>query len=787
MLRLLAYPTTLIAACVAVQVFAAEPLAEPIAKRPQAIEPQRKPVAFRDRLLPAPVNGGFRDTNYWIWCGSVTHGNDGKYHMFASRWPRGLSFSPHWLSNSEIVHAVSASPEEPFTFSDVALPPRGDEFWDGKMTHNPVVVQRDGRYHIFYTGTTYSGQMPTPETQISADSPKKLEAHRGERVGMASADSPYGPWARGDRPLLDVRPNSWEQYLLSNPAPLPLNDGTVLLYYKGVEELRKHAIGVARATNIAGPYNRISDKPFDVGVGAEDPTMWFENGHYHALMLDHGRSFSDKEIYYATSADGLNWEAAPNPVAVTKNYAWSDGVARLMKSTERPQVLVQNGVATHLFFATGDKINGQLQTWNQVIPLKPESAVPDRLDWWREARFGMFIHWGLYSIPSGVWNGAPARDVRYANPYCEHLMWLNHIPLADYKPLAAQFNPTNWNARSIVAAAKAAGMKYVVFTTKHHEGFSMYNSKVDDWNIVKATPWHRDPLRELAEACRDEGLKLGIYYSLGRDWAHPQAIAKNRENTWDFPATSKNNQIYLDQKVMPQLAELLTNYGPIGVVWFDTPEQTTRKQSIALELLVRRLQPDAIINTRIGNDVGDYEEMGDNKIPEQPTGKDFEVPATMAESWGYSSLDTEPFWRTARQLIRHLVDITSKGGNYLLNIGPDATGSIPPLAQQRLADIAQWMRINGEAIHGTSATSLPRPEWGRFTQRGNTLYAHIFDWPKNGILLLPVAAEFIGKIELLGEQPQSLQATPTHGASVLVKLPEPALDSHVSVLRVTLR
>jgi alpha-L-fucosidase len=409
-----------------------------------------------------------------------------------------------------------------------------------------------------------------------------------------------------------------------------------------------------------------------------------------------------------------------------------------------------------------------------------------RLAWWREARFGLFVHWGLYSIPGGIWNGKPTQDLRYANPYVEHLMWLNQIPLADYKPLAAQFNPTNWDARAIVATAKAAGMKYVVFTAKHHEGFAMYDSKVDDWNVVQATPWRRDPLRELADACREAGLKLGIYYSLGRDWAHPHAVAKNRENIWDFPAAGRNSQIYHDEKVIPQLTELLTNYGPAGVVWFDTPDQTTRKQSIALELLVRRLQPEAIVNTRIGNRMGDYDEMEDNIIPEQPTGKDFEVPATMSEAWGYSRLDTEPFWRTSTQLIRHLVDITSKGGNYLLNIGLDGTGAVPAFAQQRLAAITQWMQHRGESIHGTAATSLPRPEWGRFTQRGDTLYAHVFDWPQNGTVLLPVAEEFIGKIELLGEKPQSLQFTPTHGAAVLVNLPTRAPDPHVSVLRVTL-
>jgi alpha-L-fucosidase len=761
---------------------------EPAAKRPAAVEPKRLPIAFRDRLLPAPVNGGFRDTNYWIWCGSVTRGRDGRYHLFASRWPHALAFSPHWLSNSEIVHAVSDTPEGPFTFSDVALPPRGDEFWDGKMTHNPVVVFHNGRYHIFYTGTTYHGPMPTPETQITEASAMKLEAHRGERVGMASADSPYGPWTRRDRPILDVRPGTWERYLLSNPAPLPLADGSVLLYYKGVEELRKHAIGIARAASIEGPYVRLSDSPFPAGVGAEDPTMWFENGRYHALMLDHNRLFSDKGIYHATSTNGLNWETAPNPVAVTRDYAWGDGVRRRMHSTERPQILVQNGVATHLFLATGADVNSSRQTWNQVIPLKPESAVPDRLAWWREARFGLFIHWGLYSIPGGVWNGQPVHDARYANPYCEHLMWLNRIPLADYRKLADQFNPTNWDARAIVGMAKAAGMKYVVFTAKHHDGFAMYQSKTDRWNTAAATPWKRDPLRDLADACRDAGLKLGIYYSLGRDWSHPHAIAKDRENVWDFPAEGRDSRQYLEEKVFPQLTELLTGYGPVAVVWFDTPEQTTRKQSIALELLVRRYQPDAIVNTRVGNDVGDYLELEDNQIPEKPTGGDFEVPATMAASWGYSQLDTEPYWKSSRQLIRHLIDIASKGGNYLLNIGPDGSGAVPVLARERLADIARWMERHGEAIHGTLACSLPQPDWGRFTQRGNTLYAHIFDWPANGTLRLPVAPEFIGKLEWVGgKTPQPVAFTPAPNGAVLVNLPAAAPDPSVSVLRVTLK
>jgi alpha-L-fucosidase len=756
--------------------------------RPRAVPPRRRPVSFQDRLRPAPVDGGLRQPGYWVWCGTVVKGGDGRYHHYASRWPRGLPFSPHWLTNSEVVHSVSTTPEGPYQFADVALPPRGAQFWDGQMTHNPVVRRIGGKYVIYYTGTTYSGDRPSPGNPTAEDSPLKLDAHDGERIGVAIADSPDGPWRRLDRPVLDVRPGSWEQYLVSNSSPLVMPDGSILLYYKGVEALRTNAIGVARATTPEGPYERLGDKPFDAGVGAEDPTMWIENGRFHALMLDTDRRVSDKEIYYATSNDGLHWETEPNPVAIPKDYAWSDGQPRRMGSTERPQILVQDGVATHVFIATGTTVNGQRETWNQVIPLRPESAVPDRAGWWREARFGLFIHWGLYALPGGVWRGQPVRHDTYANPYAEHLMWLARVPFADYSKLAASFSPTAWDARAVVAAAKGAGMKYIVITAKHHDGFAMYKSQVSAYNVVDATPWKRDPLAELAAAAGEAGIKLGVYYSLGRDWEQRGAYNTSKRNDWDFPdATPDGYASYLEKKVIPQLRELLTGYGEIAVVWFDTPEQTTRKQSIALEQLVRRLQPNAIVNTRVGNSVGDIEEMGDNQVPVRATGRDFEVPMTMAESWGYSTLDAAPYWKSATRLIRHVVDVASKGGNVLLNIGPDGQGAIPPPAKARLAAIGAWMASYGESISGTCASSKGPPEWGRFTQRGDVLYAHVFEWP-HGPLVLPVDGSFIGRVDLLTRGgPVNVTWTPSYGASVLLKLPPRAPDPHVSVLRVTLK
>jgi lysophospholipase L1-like esterase/predicted GH43/DUF377 family glycosyl hydrolase len=326
---------------------------------------------FHSRLLPTKYENGFRLDGYWVWCGSSIKGDDGKYHLFASRWSNSTGFSPYWLTNSEIVHAVSERAEGPYKFSDVALPPRGSEFWDGQMTHNPAIRKYGDTYLLYYTGTTYKGERPGAANPVGETDALKLEAHQGERIGLATSKSPYGPWKRLDKPILDVVPNSWEQYLVSNAAPVVLKDGRVMLYYKGVEKLRVHAIGLAIADRFDGEYKRISDKPLNMGIGAEDPFIWQENGKFKALMLDHERRYSpDKEIFYAVSDDGLKWRVPLNSIAVSKNILFADGTTKKMNSTERPHVLIENGKPTHVFFATGETINGKRYTWNMAIPLK---------------------------------------------------------------------------------------------------------------------------------------------------------------------------------------------------------------------------------------------------------------------------------------------------------------------------------------------------------------------------------------------------------------------------------
>lgn len=737
---------------------------------------------FRERILPTEEKFGFHQDDYWTWCGSVIKGEDNKYHMYASRWTKKLSFEIYWLTNSEIVHAVSDKPEGPYSFSDVVLAPRGEQYWDGKMTHNPAIRKIGNTYLLYYTGTTYKGDMPDENNLITAESEKKLDAHQHERIGLATATSPYGPWTRRDKPILDVVPNSWEQYLVANPSPFVFEDGKVMLYYKGVEKLKTHAIGLAIADNWAGPYKRISDKPFEMGIGAEDPTIWFENGQFHALMLDHDRKFSEKEIYYAQSKDGLKWNVENNPVAITKNIKLKDGSISIHGAMERPSVLIENGIATHAFFATKNKDN--THSWNMSVPLKKINEVNDNTKWFRDAGMGMFIHWGLYSIPAGIWNKKPIHDERYINPLAEHIMMLNKIPLKEYAQLASDFNPTNFNALSIVKMAKAAGFKYITYTTKHHDGFAMYHSKVSPYNIVNSTIYKKDPLKELAEACKQEGLKLCLYYSLGRDWENPNAISREaRRNTWDFPDTSnKSYEKYLAEKVKPQLLELLTNYGDISMIWFDTPELTTLKQSISLELFVKQIQPNCLINTRVGNNIGDVIEMEDNRIPEKENSKPWECPATMAESWGYSVLDTQEYWKSSNELIEKLVEIRSKGGNYLLNIGPDAKGSIPELAKNRLRDISKWMAVNAMAIQQTSPSS--HKIYNAYITENKT---HIFIFVKKSSeknLLMYINPKTIAKMQLLtpnGEAPISYK--PSAGTGIVINLPNMLPFNSLSVLK----
>ena len=408
-----------------------------------------------------------------------------------------------------------------------------------------------------------------------------------------------------------------------------------------------------------------------------------------------------------------------------------------------------------------------------------------RMKWWREARFGMFIHWGVYSVPAGTWNGQQIPSIG------EWIMNRGKIPCADYQQFAKQFNPVKFNADEWVQTAKAAGMKYIVITSKHHDGFAMFDSQASDWNIVKASPFGRDPLKELAAACRKHGIKLGFYYSQAQDWNNGGAAAGGK---WD-KAQERSMDEYIDKVAVPQVKEILNNYGEFpAVLWWDTPHDMNKERAEKLIALLK-LKPGIIHNNRLG---GGF--RGDTETPEQfiPAtgypGRDWETCMTLNDTWGFKSYDQN--WKSTTTLIRNLCDIASKGGNYLLNVGPTSEGLIPTPSIERLAEVGQWMKVNSEAIYATSASPFPNLPWGRCTKKTGevgffrsglvtTLYLHVFDWPADGKLLVPGLTNRVEKAWLLANK--KLLATQADAAGVTITVPAQAPDpvASVVVLRVT--
>ncbi|MEM7132572.1 MAG: alpha-L-fucosidase [Chloroflexota bacterium] len=348
-----------------------------------------------------------------------------------------------------------------------------------------------------------------------------------------------------------------------------------------------------------------------------------------------------------------------------------------------------------------------------------------RLDWWRAAKFGLFIHWGLYAIPAGIWQGEEIPGIG------EWIMLRARIPVAEYEQLAGQFNPVDFSAKEIVDLAKAAGQKYIVITSKHHDGFCLFKPSVGEYNMVDATPFGRDVIKELADECARQEMKLGFYYSQVQDWHHPDGDG----NDWDYDPTAQNFQNYLDNYVVPHVTDLLTNYGPVCLIWFDTPKGISEAQSRQLLDLCNRLQPECLVCGRLGNTLGDYATARDNAIPGNLVAQlDWETPATINDTWGFKFNDHN--WKSSEELICKLTDIVSKGGNYLLNIGPTETGAIPDPSIERLRAMGAWLEVNGQAIYGTKPGPLQGESWCRTTQDENHVYLHVFDWPKDGKIRL---------------------------------------------------
>lgn len=373
------------------------------------------------------------------------------------------------------------------------------------------------------------------------------------------------------------------------------------------------------------------------------------------------------------------------------------------------------------------------EMWTSKIDEQKEH--PD-IKWFQDAKFGLFVHWGLYAQHAGEWDGK-----RYYG-ISEWVMNRGKIPVKDYATLAKEFNPSKFDAQEWVKMVNDAGIKYIVITAKHHEGFAMFDSKVSDFNIMN-TPFKRDPLKELASACEKEDVKLGFYYSQFLDWHEPNGGGNN----WDFNEKNKDYKAYYKRKSIPQIKELLSNYGKLGLIWFDMAGGLSKEETQALIDEARKIQPTCLLSSRVGQGLGDFRDFGDGEVPSTVVKGPWEAIFTHNDSWGYSKFDQN--FKTPTEIIHLLIDVVSKGGNLMLNVGPKADGTIPEESVKCLKKVGAWLKKNGEAIYGTTYGPVAPQPWGATTLKPGKLFLHVTECPKNHELFVPGVDAKVKKVSLL--------------------------------------
>ena len=411
----------------------------------------------------------------------------------------------------------------------------------------------------------------------------------------------------------------------------------------------------------------------------------------------------------------------------------------------------------------------------RVVKLRAEDAKRGQL--FDQGNYAMFIHWGLYSQLGNKVDG----ETYYGIGEWIMNQRMAGIPIAEYKKLAKKFNPVDFDARAIAKLARDAGMKYIVITAKHHDGFAMYESQACDFNIVDATPWGKDPMKDLAAACREEGLGFGFYYSHNQDWTFPGGGGGPQVDASGRPATFDD---YFEKKCLPQVREITTQYGPIEIVWFDTPGKMPKHYVEKLVEVVHKNQPGALVSGRAGHELGDYQTLGDMEVPIVNVDGLWESVDTTNDSWAYAWYDEN--WKSPKQILERLVACVARGGTYMLNIGPRGDGSVSARCATALRHAGDWIARYPQVIYDVQGSpwkhSMP---WGDVTQKDNVLFLTVFEWPTSGELYLPNIDQDVREARLLLGSDSTELLCQRRGKHVVVQVPAKAPESLVSVIKLT--
>ena len=411
----------------------------------------------------------------------------------------------------------------------------------------------------------------------------------------------------------------------------------------------------------------------------------------------------------------------------------------------------------------------------RVVKLRAEDGKRGQL--FDQGNYAMFIHWGLYSQLGNKVDG----ETYYGIGEWIMNQRMAGIPIAEYKKLANNFNPVDFDARAIAKLARDAGMKYIVITAKHHDGFAMYESQACDFNIVDATPWGKDPMKDLAAACREQGLGFGFYYSHNQDWTFPGGGGGPQVDASGKPATFDD---YFEKKCLPQVREITTQYGPIEIVWFDTPGKMPKHYVEKLVEVVHKNQPGALVSGRAGHELGDYQTLGDMEVPIVNVDGLWESVDTTNDSWAYAWYDEN--WKSPKQILERLVACVARGGTYMLNIGPRGDGSVSARCATALRHAGDWIARYPQVIYDVQGSpwkhSMP---WGDVTQKDNVLFLTVFEWPASGELYLPNIEQDVREARLLLGSDSTELLCQRRGKHVVVQVPAKAPESLVSVIKLT--